>query len=269
MRRDKSDHRIWCQRAQGVIIRRVRLFLLILRYLHLVKWVNIVSPDWDLEISKRFAQPLFSETNEFPDAETIHNRMVPICYQEGLSGGCGTACSDLMTVAAEVFVKEQLSELMKRVRSDGPNYIRTAKFRRHLEKEEDLVERGELKRNAYGLLPTESEVEARRRPFNREDLRLAALMGNSYLSQHKTIHEMVINAPFVEEEYDEEDVDEETTNLRNSMLNGNGVNGVNGYGRDHGAEGMQVDEVEWGWSGGYRDERGRLNDELDDVLAGI
>jgi transcriptional coactivator HFI1/ADA1 len=172
-----------------------------------------------------------------------------------------------MTVAAETFVKEQLSELMKRVRSNGPNYIRTAKFRRHLEKEEDLVAKGELKRSAYGLLPAESEIERRRRPFNREDLRLAALLGNSYLAQNRIVHDMVVNAPFVEEEYDEEDP--EPSNLRNSLVNGTGVNGVNGFHRDAQGEGMQVDEVEWGWSGGYKAERGTLDNELDDVLAGV
>jgi transcriptional coactivator HFI1/ADA1 len=228
----------------------------------------LIILDWELEISKRFAQPLFSESNEFPDAETIHKRMVPICYQEGLSGGCGTACSDLMTVAAEVFVKEQLSELMRRVRSNGANYIRTAKFRKHVEKEEDLVEKGELKRDANGLLPSESEIERRRRPFNREDLRLAALLGNSHLAQSRIIHEKVVNAPFVEEEYDEDDETEETT-LRNSLTNGNGINGINGFHRTADGDGMQVDEVEWGWLGGYKAERGALDDELDDVLAGV
>jgi transcriptional coactivator HFI1/ADA1 len=224
--------------------------------------LTIYPADWELEISKRFAQPLFSESNEFPDAEILHKRMVPICYQEGLTGGCGTACSDLMTVAAETFVKEQLSDIFRRVRSNAPNYIKTAKFRRKLEKEEEAYSRGEIQKNSYGLLPIEVDVETRRKPFNREDLRLAALMGNSFLAQSRILNEKVVNAPFVEEEYDE---DEEMSDV--GRAGGAVTNGFhrNGFGKEEGME----DAVEWGWSGGFAVERGQLDRELDDVLAGL
>ncbi|KAF2420748.1 hypothetical protein EJ08DRAFT_528526 [Tothia fuscella] len=212
--------------------------------------------NWELEISRRFAQPLFSESNEFPDAETLHKRIVPICYQEGLTGGCGTACSDLMTVAAETFIKEQLSDLFRRVRSNGPQYIKSASYRKTLIKEEEACERGEIRRNAYGLLPLEVEAERKRRPFNREDLRLAALMGNSYLAQSRILNEKVVNAPFVEEEYDD---DEE-------IGKGEAVNGFHANG-DYHDEGME-DAVEWGWMGGAKLERDELSSVLDDVLGG-
>lgn len=172
-------------------------------------------------------------------------------------GGCGTACSDLMSVAAETFVKEQLSDLFRRVRSNGPQYIKTSKFRRKLNKEEEAYDRGEVQRTAYGLLPVETEVESQRRPFNREDLRLAALMGNSFISQSRIIHEKIISAPFVEEEYDEDDDD---VHLKNGTR-------VNGFARGDVMDGVQKEETEWGWSGGNWGELKELDGELDDVLA--
>jgi transcriptional coactivator HFI1/ADA1 len=227
----------------------------------LIFWWRI---DWELEISKRFQQPLFSESNEFPDAETIHKRMVPICYQEGLVGGCNSACSDLMTVAAETFLKEQLSDMMRRVRSNGQNFVKTAQHRKMIRKEEDAYDRGEVQKNAYGLLPIEVEIESRRKPFNREDLRLAALMGNSYLAQSRIIHERVINAPFVEEEYSEED----EMDLNDAEKGKHAVNGtmINGFHRSTG-EYLASEESDWGWNGGGGNDRGALDGEFDDVLA--
>lgn len=115
-----------------------------------------------------------------------------------------------------------------------------------------------MQKTATGLLPVEMEMESQRRPFNREDLRLAALMGNSYISQSRIIHEKIISAPFVEEEYDEDE--EDVLHLKN----GRGVNGVKG---GDAMEGVQKEELEWGWSGGNWGERNELDGELDDVLA--
>jgi len=188
--------------------------------------------------------------------------MVPICYQEGLVGGCGTACSDLMTVAAETFVKDQLSDLLQKVRSNGANYIKTTRFRRRLEREEEAHERGELQRNAYGLLPAEVEVESRRKPFNRDDLRVAAYLGNSFLAQNRIINDRVLNAPFLEEDGDEDD--EADVELALNAVNGvRTTNGVNGFKGVHGGDGVALEEMDWGW----KSEVNPLDGELDAVLS--
>jgi transcriptional coactivator HFI1/ADA1 len=233
--------------------------------------------DWELEISKRYAQPLFSESNEFPDAETIQKRMVPICYQEGLEGGCTNGCSDLVNVATEAFIKEQLADLFRRVRSNGPNYIKTSRFRRRLEREEDRARKGEIKRDAYTLLPVEAEVETKRKPFGREDLRLATLLGNSYVSQSKIIAARILDAPHIEYEDETTAVEDEKPNINGippqqksngiHIAGANGgmmVNGLNGH-RDEDI--AMMDENDWGWSGGLAMERGALDAVLDDVLT--
>jgi transcriptional coactivator HFI1/ADA1 len=237
----------------------------------LEEWGLIIDVlDWELEISKRFAQPLFSESNEFPDPETIQKRMVPICYQEGLVGGCADGCSTLVNVAAEAFIKEQLTEIFKRVKSNGPNYIQTSKFRRRREKEEELARRGEIKRDMYGLLPVEVEVESKRRPFGLEDLRFSMLLGNSYLSQNKILSAKVSNAPYVEEEEDRDmdDIERPAVNGTPQKPNGVQVNGtvVNGINGHHSSDEIMTDVNEW-WNGGLEADRNALDDMIDDVLA--
>lgn len=223
----------------------------------------MVLLDWELEISKRFAQPLFSESNEFPDPETIQKRMIPIAYQEGLAGGAADGCSTFVNIAAEMFIKEQLVELFKRTKSNGPNYIQVGKFKRRKEKEEELARRGEIKRDIFGLLPVEVETESKRRPFGLEDLRFSMLLGNSYLSQNKILSAKIANAPYWEEE--DRNIDDADTRpvMNGTPQKSNGVmtNGTNGH-RDE----VMTDVNDW-WNGAGEADRSQLDDMLDDVLA--
>lgn len=91
---------------------------------------GITKTNWESEIKQRYTMPLSSESGEFPDIESIRMRMNPICYEEGIHGGCSPDAANFMNVAAETFVKEILSTIIGRVRSNGPNYIQTDKYRK-------------------------------------------------------------------------------------------------------------------------------------------
>ena len=176
--------------------------------------------NWELEIGKRFELPLFSESNEFPDADMIQKRMVPLCYQEGLAGGAGPNCADLVNVAAEMFVKGLLADSLRRTRSNGVGYVQTAKFRRRLAREENQLTRGAIKRDGFGLLPVESEVERQRAPFGVEDLRFSLQLGGNAFVQNKILAAKIFQRPLQRAENREMDAKAKAGRL---------VNGINGH----------------------------------------
>ncbi|KAJ2976666.1 hypothetical protein NUW58_g8030 [Xylaria curta] len=143
--------------------------------------------DLDLEIRKRFAQPLAVESGEFPDIASIESRMLPISYAAGLVGGHAPDVAQFMTVATETHIKEFLSTVFGRTRSNGPSesgssgagWIRTHKYRRQLRKEEEALKRGELSRDKTGLLPIEAKAASERPPLGMADLRLALEIGTA------------------------------------------------------------------------------------------
>lgn len=146
---------------------------------------GLTKTNWDLEIRKRYLQPLFSETLEFPDTPTIHARMVPICYEESVTSGCSIQCAELVGIAAETYLKAILTEVFDRTRSNGPRYehahsggILTSSYKKKIAREEAEVKMGRLRRTRDDdLLPTESEVAYSRRPLGMPDLQLTAQVG--------------------------------------------------------------------------------------------
>jgi transcriptional coactivator HFI1/ADA1 len=229
---------------------------------------DCIAPlDWDLEIRKRYAQPLFSETNEFPDAETIQSRMVPICYEMGIGGGAAPGSAEFMNLATETFLKEILADQFGRVRSNGDHYIKTAAYKKRLEKEEAmwLREEGGMVKNAAGLLPVEVEATEGRQPLDMSDLKLALSLGDTYVQQ----------VPFVASKVRDEwnsgarDADEEQEFDARGAVKANGVQPpptMNGHAI---GDEMEVDGVAdgWGWSGGSASDRDALGSLLDDCLA--
>src|ERR1700712_94170 len=81
---------------------------------------GLQKTNWDIEIRKRYAQPLASETGEFPDTSTIESRMLPICYENGLVSGHSPDAAQFMSVATETFLKQFLSSVYDKTRSNGP-----------------------------------------------------------------------------------------------------------------------------------------------------
>ncbi|KAI8309545.1 Transcriptional coactivator HFI1/ADA1 [Colletotrichum sp. SAR11_59] len=161
---------------------------------------GINKMNFDLEIRKRFAQPLAVESGEFPDAQLIEGRMLPFCYEAGLTNGHVSDAAYFMSVATETFIKESLAAVFSKTRSNGPgeggnagfgagtNWIQTHKYRRQLVKEEDAALRGDMTRDKSGLLPIESKAASERGPLGMADVRIALEMADSGLSQFPIIN---------------------------------------------------------------------------------
>ena len=150
--------------------------------------------NWEMEIRKRYLAPLATETFEFPDPESILARMVPTCYECSLPNGCAASCAELLSFATEQYVKEVMSAVMLKTRSniggsrsgDGVGII-TSKFRRILAREEEAAGRGEIKRSeGVGLLPCEIKERKARRGIGIGDLRFAEAIGGVGMGQMLT-----------------------------------------------------------------------------------
>ncbi|KAH9892299.1 transcriptional regulator of RNA polII, SAGA, subunit-domain-containing protein [Xylariomycetidae sp. FL2044] len=161
--------------------------------------------NWDLEIRKRFGQPLAVESGEFPDTASIEARMLPIAYECGLINGHASDVAQFMTSATETFIKEFLSTVFSRTRSNGPgdsgstgfgsgtSWIQTHKYRRQLRREEAACARGELSRDKSGLLPIEAKAASERAPLGMADLRLALEIGDSGVTSFPIVRQEVVN----------------------------------------------------------------------------
>ncbi|OMP81489.1 Transcriptional coactivator HFI1/ADA1 [Diplodia seriata] len=232
--------------------------------------------NWDLEIRKRYAQPLCTETFEFPDTTAIDARMTPICYEEGIASGPSADAASFMNIATETCIKEGLSNILGRVRSNGDDYIKTAAYKKQLQLEEEKWLQGEVQRNPAGLLPVEVEEGKNRKPLNMGDLRIAVELGDSYLGQVPLIMAGVMNARYYDgESYDAErmDIDDYRASKNSAVAarlpNGMAVNGVNGTtsnGVPRDPDEMMIDD-DWGWQGASAKDRETLNSVLDDILA--
>lgn len=106
---------------------------------HMAKQVRSPEPDtksaslsqnWETEIKQRYTLPLSCESGEFPDVDSVRLRLLPICYEEGVPGGCSPDTANFMIVATETFVKEVLSQIITRVRSNGPKYVPMDRYRK-------------------------------------------------------------------------------------------------------------------------------------------
>ena len=243
----------------------------------------ILLPDWDLEIRKRWTQPLASDSGEFPDTSTIETRMLPICYETGLVSGHASDAAYFMSVATETFIKEVLSSIFSKTRSNGPGatgsagtgggstWIQTHKYRTQLEREEEAFLRGEVQRDKSGLLPTEAKAASERGPLGMADVRTALEIGDCGLGQMSVVVQQIMFGYQEGEleawedyswpegygrilgELPDEDIE------MGGMNGTNGINGVNGHNYD------EIDE--WGWDGGEYEDKSSLDNLLDSCLA--
>lgn len=76
----------------------------------------------DLEIRRHYTAPLISETRDIPAASILAERVLPICYEEGLASGAasGPLIGELLGTALEFFVKESLASMLGPTRTDAP-----------------------------------------------------------------------------------------------------------------------------------------------------
>lgn len=232
-----------------------------------------------------------AESGEFPDTSTIESRMLPICYDIGLTSGHTPDAAQFMSVATETFVKQVLSQVFDKTRSNGPgsggsagsgggaNWIMTHKYRVQLEKEEEAWSRAELQRDKSGLLPIEAKAASERGPLGMADFRTALEMGDCGIGQMPIVIEQIMfgyregelekweeysfpngYGKVVGEEHDDDIV---MGGINASHVNGvNGINGTNGHLED------DLSDVDgWGWEGAGAQDREALNSILDSCLA--
>ncbi|KAK4540350.1 hypothetical protein LTR36_009307 [Oleoguttula mirabilis] len=223
------------------------------------------KPNWDLEIRRRYAQPLASETLEFPTLSEILSRVEPIAAEEGLAGSTQStvqACAELVEQATEVYLKELLGNLRGHSRSNGEGCVQTASFRRQLHREEADAERGIVQRNAAGMLPVEVDVQAKSRALDMDDLRLGVLQNDVYLRRDLFLEESVWLNRYPEELGPERPRVNGTYHL--PMLNGGASSKT--AARAGADDAMVVDEQDY-WQGGTATSRSELMSVLDDCLA--
>lgn len=190
--------------------------------------------------------------------------MVPICYEESLTSGAGLPCAEFMAIATETFVKEVLSAVFSRTRSNGPsgtiNNMMMRKYRQQLEVEELAFTRGEIAKDAAtGLLPVEAREASLRRPLGVRDLRLTLELGGGVLGHMPLIVDQIMGGYF----------EDELETERHDRLE-------NGVGEPHqeikaDEDAMDLDEDEDGslldWEGGTLGDREQLSSLLDECLS--
>ena len=119
--------------------------------------------------------------------------MLPFCYEAGLVSGHAAEAANYMSLATEAFVKEFLTSVFSRTRSNGPgeygsagfggnNWVQTRKYRRQLAREEERALHGEIHRDKMGLLPVEAKRASERGPLGVAEFRIALEMGDCGLT---------------------------------------------------------------------------------------
>ncbi|CZR60470.1 related to transcriptional coactivator HFI1 [Phialocephala subalpina] len=234
--------------------------------------------NWDLEIRKRYAQPLASESGEFPDTSSIESRMLPICYETGLVSGHAADAAHFMSVATETFIKEVLSSIFSKTRSNGPgtsgtagtgggaSWVQTHRYRTQLEREEEASLRGEVHRDKSGLLPIEAKAASERGPLGMADVRTALELGDCGLGQMPIMVQQIMLGYREGEVEAWDDYSWLASHVRivgedaDGDIEMGGMNGVNGHAYD-------ADNDDWGWEGAEKDDKFALDDILDSCLA--
>ncbi|SPJ77792.1 related to transcriptional coactivator HFI1 [Fusarium torulosum] len=243
---------------------------------------GINNMNFDLEIRKRYAQPLAIESGEFPDINMISGRMLPSCYEAGLVNGHTTDAPQFMSVAVETFIKEVLTQVFSRTRSNGPGdsgsagfgvgttWIQTQKYKRQLEYEEEAAMRGEVARDKGGLLPIESKAASERGPLGMSDLRLSLEMSETGMAQFPVLMTQVIYG-YREGELENWDdytwVYDQAPPRSTEERHGPEVNGGHVYELPNGhPDAMDIDTETW-WEGAESQDADMLDSVLDSCLA--
>ncbi|KAF4943860.1 hypothetical protein FGADI_13115 [Fusarium gaditjirri] len=243
---------------------------------------GINNMNFDLEIRKRYAQPLAVESGEFPDINMISGRMLPSCYEAGLVNGHTVDAPQFLSVAVETFIKEVLTQVFSRTRSNGPGesgsagfgvgttWIQTHKYKRQLEYEEEAAIRGEISRDKSGLLPIESRAASERGPLGMSDLRLSLEMADTGMAQFPVLMTQVIYG-YREGELENWDdytwVYDHPPEAHTDEKHDPGANGghifelANGY-----PDAMDIDTEAW-WEGAESQDADMLDGILDTCLA--
>lgn len=215
--------------------------------------------------------------------QNIESRMLPICYEGGLTSGHVNDAAHFMSVATETYLKEVLSSIFSKTRTNGPgtagsagtgggaSWVQTHKYRIQLEREEESWMRGEIQRDKGGLLPIEAKAASERAPLGMADVRTALEIGDCGLGQMPVIVEQIIfgyregeleawNDYSFLEGYAPADVVELDGDIEMGGMNASEpVNGINGHAHEP--------DIDSGWIGGESDDKLDLDNLLDSCLA--
>ncbi|KAI0998373.1 hypothetical protein K3495_g9822 [Podosphaera aphanis] len=242
---------------------------------------NLQMTNSDYEIRKRYAQPLACESGEFPDTSSIESRMLPICFETGIVSGHASDAAQFMTVATETFIKEVLSLIFSKTRSNGPgssgvagtgggaHWIQTHKYRVQLAKEEEASLRGEILRDKSGLLPIEARAAIERGPLGMADVRTALELGDCGLGQMPSVVQQIMlgyregevelwddyswpesHVRIVGEDAPPADMDVEMSGMRSFS-----------------SHAYEAETENWGWEGCGPEDKAKLDNLLDSCLA--
>lgn len=225
---------------------------------------GLAKTNWEPEIKKRYIQPLFAETSEFPDANAISARMVPICYEESITAGSTPQCAELVSIAAEAYLKDFLGGIFHRTRSNGPvlenglgGGIQTSSYKKQLARETTDFKAGKLQKSRdTGLLPVEAREASTRRPLAMFDFKAAQTFTKGLFNGMPLIGVQVCEAPheFEQEEWRAERTAEKSyLDSRAYVLEAE--------------DGMDIDEDDYGWSGANTGDKEALGSLLEDCLA--
>ena len=235
-----------------------------------------VHQDWDLEIRKRYNQPLAIETGEFPDADTIQSRMIPICYEEALPSGCSSSCAEFMAAATEQFMKEVVGSVLSKTRSNivaggvGGSVILTSKYKRQFNRELAAFEDGKIHRAPItNMLPIEAKETSSRRTLAIGDFRMAMEIDGCNLGQMPDIAQTVTGGyqegvleGWGKHTYENGTDIAKDPHLPATMVNGTLTNGTH----VNGPSSKENGDIS-GWQGGGGDDRNELFSLLDEVLT--
>ncbi|KEQ67806.1 uncharacterized protein M437DRAFT_36763 [Aureobasidium melanogenum CBS 110374] len=224
---------------------------------------SLSKTNWDLEIRRRYAVPLASETLDFPSRGDIQARIEPICYEEGvglsavpMTSAALQAIAELLETATETYIKEQLTHWFSATRSNAPGDLgpMTAKFKAQMRSEEDAVDRGQLSRSAAGYLPCEQEALARREPLSMDEVRMSMRLDET----RQRID------PFLAQEI-MDNVEMDMVDTPMAMTNGDHHDEDN---KQADGDAMMIDDDDdLGWEGATAADRDELFGVLDSVLA--
>ncbi|KGQ09207.1 Transcriptional coactivator HFI1/ADA1 [Beauveria bassiana D1-5] len=230
----------------------------------------------DLEIRKRFAQPLAIESGEFPDVGLITGRMLPFCYEAGLPSGHVAEAPQLMSIATDAFIKEMLTQVFARTRSNGAGdsgsagygigtqWIQTHKYKRQLHLEEDAAVRGEISRDKAGLLPVEARAAGEQGPLAMADVRVSLEIADSSMSQFPVLTRQIL-CGYREGELENWNDHTWAENYKPGPVE-ELTNGYDLITLHNGLDPMDID-TEMGWEGAEDSDTDMLDGMLDSCLA--
>lgn len=130
--------------------------------------------------------------------------MLPFCYEAGLPSGHSSDAPQLLTLATETFIKEVMTQMFSRTRSNGPGdsgnvgygigttWVQTHKYKKQQRLEEEGALRGEVTRDKFGLLPIEAKAASERGPLGMADMRIALELSESGMAMFPILMTQVL-----------------------------------------------------------------------------